>query len=56
MVETLGFRVPFPQPKMKISTIDSIPSASKERRDGLLANLLFFCTLPMPVTPGKGYL
>lgn len=56
MVETLGFRVPFPQPKMKISTTDSIPSASKERRDGLLANLLFFCTLPMPGTPGKGYL
>ena len=56
MGEILGSHDLYLLQKMKILITDSTPLASKERKGGLLENLLFCCTLQMQVKAGKEYL
>ena len=56
MEETLGLRVRFLLLKTKISTINSIPPASKGRKGGLSENLRFCCALLMLEGVERGYL
>ncbi|KAG4963247.1 hypothetical protein JHK82_039917 [Glycine max] len=56
MEETLKLRVRFLLLKTKISTINSIPPASKGRKGGLSENLRFCCALLMLEGVERGYL